>query len=187
MLQFGSVQWWWVPGTLRCVFDRQQLQRPEFILFRCSQYRLCPASERLTEECFQKRPLKFSGAKSWLRWSNGQQVEIDALRVTEGTTPPGSEWSRNPIPTCWGSGAEVTPCRPAFQPPAGCNKTCWGYQVNGTYSKDSPTVEMPAIVDRLLLPQDLPAGSYVVGWRWDCEQVSSLAALSHLPESAPPP
>ena len=97
---------------------------------------------------------------------NGQQVEIDALRVTEGTTPSGSEWSRNPIPTCWGSGAEVTPCRPAFQPPAGCNETCWGYQVNGTYSKGSPTVEMPAIVDRVLIPKDLPAGNYVVGWRW---------------------
>ena len=26
-----------------------------------------------------------------------------------------------------------------------------------------------AIVDQVLVPEDLPAGEYVVGFRWDCE------------------
>eukprot|EP01052_Picozoa_sp_SAG31_P049320 SAG31_NODE_10743_length_1103_cov_1.797809_2_plen_197_part_00 len=154
-------------------------------LFRCSQYRLCPANEALTEDCFQKTPLKFAGSRSWLRWKNGQQVEIDALRVTEGTTPSGSEWSRNPIPTCAGGGNEPCDKGPAFSPPTGCNETCWGYQTNGTYSKGSRTVEMPAIVDKVLIPKNLPSGHYVVGWRWDCEQVSSLQSLPGTQQRGP--
>lgn len=125
-------------------------------------YRLCPAGEALTETCFQKMPLQFAGNRSWLRWKNGHQVEIDALRVTEGTTPSGSQWSRNPIPTCRGTGGEPCTQGPAFTPPAGCNETCWGYQVNGTYSGGSHVVEMPAIVDKVLIPKDLPSGKYVV-------------------------
>jgi hypothetical protein len=138
------------------------------------QYRLCPANEALTEECFQKTPLKFSGAKSWLRWNNGHQVEIDALRVTNGTTPSGSEWTRNPIPTCAGDGNEPCTLGPAFPPPTGCNETCWGYQPNGSYAHGSNTVEMPAIVDKVLIPPGLPSGNYVVGWRWDCEQTVQI-------------
>jgi len=30
------------------------------------QYRLCPASEDPTEECFQKTPLEFVGEVSWM-------------------------------------------------------------------------------------------------------------------------
>ena len=55
------------------------------------QYRLCPASEKITEECFQKNPLRFDTSK---------QVFIDDLlstchcfcifRLFNGTTGP--EW-----------------------------------------------------------------------------------------------
>ena len=57
-------------------------------------YRLCPASEPLTEACFQKTPLAFASASQWLRWNNGTVTEFPAVRVNEGTTPEGSEWSR---------------------------------------------------------------------------------------------
>ena len=56
------------------------------------QYRLCPASEPLTEECFQKHPLPFEG-KSSLRWGgkeNGKQLWFDGTFVSEGTIPVGS-------------------------------------------------------------------------------------------------
>ena len=33
---------------------------------------------------------------------------------------------------------------------------------------------MPAIVDELDLPADLPPGDYVLGWRWDCEQTPQV-------------
>ena len=35
---------------------------------------------------------------------------------------------------------------------------------------------MPAIVDTVRLPADLPAGDYVVGWRWDCEMTAQVWA-----------
>ena len=34
-----------------------------------------------------------------------------------------------------------------------------------------PTLE---IVDRVLIPADLPAGEYVLGWRWDCEESNQI-------------
>merc|ERR1719393_1122187 len=49
------------------------------------QYRLCPASEPLTEECFQRHPLEFDRTKQVLKW------------------PKGSTWARNPIPRIWDS------------------------------------------------------------------------------------
>jgi hypothetical protein len=141
------------------------------------QYRMCPAGEDLNEECFQKTPLSYASNKSLLRWSDGHEVEIDALRVTEGTTPAGSVWTRNPIPTCAGGGGEAA-CvdGPAFEPPKGCNSSCWGYQKNSTYYpniQDNVT-EIPAIVDRVIIPKDLSAGHYVVSWRWDCEQTPQI-------------
>jgi len=34
-----------------------------------------------------------------------------------------------------------------------------------------PTLE---IVDRVLIPAGLPAGEYVLGWRWDCEESNQI-------------
>jgi len=34
-----------------------------------------------------------------------------------------------------------------------------------------PTLE---IVDMVLIPPDLPAGDYVLGWRWDCEESNQI-------------
>ena len=149
------------------------------------QYRLCSASENLTEQCFQKTPLAFSGNQSWLRWRDGHQVEIDAFRVTEGTTPPGSTWTRNPIPTCSGYGAESDCVNgPAFPPPEGCNSSCWGYQKNSTYYPgiDDNTTEIPSIVDTVIVPKDLSPGHYV--GTWDCrmcvyEDFKNVHDLTH--------
>lgn len=71
------------------------------------QYRLCPANEPLTEECFQRHPLEFDRTKQVLKWNNGTLeypmgskaifVDGDAVR------PKGSTWARNPIPRIWDS------------------------------------------------------------------------------------
>ena len=37
-------------------------------------------------------------------------------------------------------------------------------------------MEMPAIVDKVHVPKDLPPGDYVVQWRWDCEQTPQIWA-----------
>ena len=61
------------------------------------QYRLCPADQDLTEECFFKIPLDFVGKQSF-KWTDGTQIHFDGKYVSKGTLPEGSMWSMNPIP-----------------------------------------------------------------------------------------
>ena len=61
------------------------------------QYRICPKSENLTEDCFQKTPLQFVGLQSFV-WGDGTQVFFEGTYVSEGTVPEGSTWAMNPIP-----------------------------------------------------------------------------------------
>lgn len=52
----------------------------------------------LTEDCFQKTTLDFVGDKQWVMYSRSQErVELNAMRTNEGTSPPGSQWTRNPF------------------------------------------------------------------------------------------
>ena len=147
-------------------------------------YRICPASEPLTEECFEKTVLPFASNTSVLRWRNGTEVTIAAMRTSVGTSPAGAVWTRNPIPPCHdeSAGFKGKGCaRPAFEPPPGCDDTCWGYQpcYAGEFPTGCPnpaikTIEIPRIVDRVRLPRELSAGRYVVGFRWDCEHTAQI-------------
>jgi hypothetical protein len=102
---------------------------------------LCPANQPLTEECFDKTPLQFTENTSTLRYMflgpngtigpNRTEVTIPAHRVTEGVLPAGSMWSKNPVPAgSWGgaNGWQGNQEPPQFEPPAGCDDHCWGYQ-----------------------------------------------------------
>lgn len=91
------------------------------------QYRLCPKTSAQTEECFQRTPLEFVGDKQYIQYcmnSDGHVPEnttpqelppqkafskpcdrtnrtaIPAQRISTGTIPAGSTWTRNPIPAC---------------------------------------------------------------------------------------
>jgi len=72
-------------------------------------YRLCPKSANITEECFQRHVLRFANDKHLIRYGKlalmGQTVEtpdyeVPMVKLTQGTHPEGSEWARNPIPSC---------------------------------------------------------------------------------------
>ena len=69
--------------------------------------RLCPASEPLTEACFQRAPLEFDRRRQVLKWNNGslQYAMGDKAVFVDGdvTHPPGSTWARNPIPRIFDS------------------------------------------------------------------------------------
>jgi len=71
------------------------------------QYRLCPANEPLTEECFQRHPLDFDRSKQVLKWNNGtlEYAMGDKAVFVSGDVvkPQGSTWARNPIPRIWDS------------------------------------------------------------------------------------
>ena len=65
------------------------------------QYRLCSKKDQLTEDCFQRTPLKFHGDDQWVQYGDdGVKVVFKANRTSVGTWPPGSQWTKNPIPAC---------------------------------------------------------------------------------------
>ena len=104
------------------------------------QYRLCPASSPLTEECFAKTVVPFTGIKR-LSFDNGTQIPIkNASRflVSEGTNPPGSTWSMVPLPPRWlGDGGNKTCCDPKHN----CNPMKPGEE--GTPCGDGPDANFP--------------------------------------------
>jgi len=71
--------------------------------------------EGVTEECFQRTPLRFStdaangGAFSRIVNASAPHeppTYVKRVTVSEGTVPAGSEWARNPIPSCsWCEGS----------------------------------------------------------------------------------
>jgi len=67
-------------------------------------YRLCKKSNNLTEECFQNGHLQFAINTSWIQWGEDfhNRSAFPATRVSEGTHPAGSQWTKNPIAPCWG-------------------------------------------------------------------------------------
>jgi len=67
------------------------------------QYRLCPKSKAMSEDCFQANVLEFADSTTWLRYedsSDKADVALSAVDVSEGTLPRGSTWRRVPIPAC---------------------------------------------------------------------------------------
>jgi len=126
-------------------------------------YRLCKVGEELTERCFEKTPLEFVGYQT-LRWGGvaGTEQDFIGTYVDEGTWPPGSKWARNPIPR---NDYQFTGA--GFAPPCRDPKLCSG-MVDGDTA--NPRLE---IIDRVRVP-DVPAGAYVLGWRWDCEESNQI-------------
>merc|ERR1712032_656859 len=119
--------------------------------------------------------LAFVGQQS-LRYGGGpkhggSEFLYNATYVTEGTLPKGSAWAKNPIPLFRGQAGTPpgdAPGKPWY--PIRCNDTarCAG-MMDGT-----DAVTNLEIVDYLRIPSDLPAGEYVLGWRWDCEQSNQI-------------
>jgi len=155
------------------------------------QYRLCPASEPLTEACFQKYPLEFVQEKQAIVFSNGTQLPIHGTFTNEGTTPEGSTWSLNPIPATWlgprcvGDGCEPWeatlvdgPCVPCPGTPGSDCSRCDNnartkYQAPCTNAECQGNEGGAAVLDVLKVPS-LPAGKYVLGWRYDCEATAQV-------------
>ena len=109
--------------------------------------------------------------KQGLRWGGGRakggaELFFQGVYATEGTTPKGSMWAKNPIPRndiVTGLGYDV---------PAGCKELWpknWTAMCQGMGDGSSAIPDLE-IVDRVKIPKDLPPGEYVLGWRWDCEE-----------------
>ena len=142
------------------------------------QYRLCPASEPLTEECFFKTPLPFASTVQTLTWSDSslppfhkeEEVwKINGTYVSEGTLPAGSMWARNPLPYS----NDADPAKPPFTFYPLCNETITPMESDtGKCSGRDPYNTL--ITDELRVPADLTPGAYVLGIRWDCEKSAQI-------------
>ena len=169
-------------------------------LFAGYQYRLCPANETLTEECFQRMPLEFDRTAQVLVWNNGTMeypMKAQAIWVDTGVKPAGSTWARNPIPrinddnvglvdpaSCPGPNGRSGPGCIQFPPPCPfdhgmlpCNETADGElgRCDGTgMGPCSADWVVGTIQDKVTIPADLPPGDYVLGWRWDCEETAQI-------------
>jgi len=143
-------------------------------------YRLCPLGEDLTEECFKKIPLDFVGP-SVFRWGGrgGATHSFDAVTVSNGTSPEGSMWRKNPIPRAWrdvqgnwGKGSNQLQTGEGFQPYCkdnGIDKDGNAYSCTSEWGPYN--MEM---VDMVTIPANLKPGPYVVGFRWDCEESNQI-------------
>jgi len=149
-------------------------------------YRLCkrPANPMdVTEECFQKMPLKFVGDVSKVDYRGIRpNLEIPAISTTNGTFPAGSMWRKNPIPFCvWLTKGPSTHCPlgAQFKPP-----------VKGTPEGYGPFPDFD-IADQIQVPEGIE-GDYVLSWRWDTEefypgQVWTTCANVHISAGPAPP
>jgi len=168
------------------------------------QYRLCPADEELTEACFQRHPIDFDRSAQALLFPNGTRLPIAGTFVADGTLPVGSTWALNPIPprclggseattggACrWGqaypnclpcpgtAGSDCTTCdntpAPSFPPP--CDEGSVPGLCSGNMGASMGGVAQGpvAVLDKLVLPKALAPGSYVLGWRLDCEATAQV-------------
>lgn len=160
-------------------------------------YRLCPASEPLTEECFQAHPLEWASKTHTVVFKTGETRVINATVVEEGG---GKGWMVNPLPyrtsmacdyraqpgeckwKCPGCGAEhgdaakdACPCDcskkyPDLGLPAGGGGDDPYWLPNPVPGVDTHDY---VIEDTVKVP-NVPPGDYVVGWRWDCETTSQI-------------
>lgn len=127
-------------------------------------FRLCPvatgardADGRLEESCFAKHYLNFSAAHpntSILDTTGATITTFPAIRVTRGTSPAGSQWTRNPVPLEVGMSAPIPP--PLTDILVG----------RGPFPF--------TIQDVVDVPASLPLGHYVLSWRWDAEQTKQV-------------
>ena len=154
------------------------------------QYRLCPTSKAMSEDCFEANVLEFASDTNWIRYEDGSgkaDVAVPAIDVSEGTLPKGSTWRRVPVPACncdagfvCGSGGtqfkqydskspsgQNTECSSGvqFEPPG---QGIYGYWVNN--HKDY--LSQISIVDRLKVPK--VSGDFILQWRLDCEQTPQI-------------
>ena len=165
-------------------------------------YRLCPASEPLTEDCFQRMPLEFVRTEQALLFPNGTRLPVRGIFVQDGTAPAGSTWALNPIPPrCLGGGDSGNPCyrgqvypnckpcpetagsdcttcdnapEPSFPPRCDEGNATGLCSGNMGVGMGGAATGPVAVVDTIRVPASLAAGKYVLGWRLDCEATAQV-------------
>ena len=140
-------------------------------------YRLCKLPKdgvaHLTERCFQQTPLDFVGNVQWAQYGLDRETRIEfvANRTRKGTYPPGSQWTKNPIPACYPYGGFNSKVCDELQFP----EPAPGLSGFGVLIKDPKNALFKFnIIDKVQIPFELEPGEYVLSFRWDCEQTPQI-------------
>ena len=147
----------------------------------------------VTFACVVSGEQEFVGNSS-LRWGGegGERVYFNTTeRGWETRGVEGAVWRKNPLspgPWSWQSYGQSTP--PVCQEPAACAVRklrnpggvspcrCSGSGVcslAGHHESNCADMPQMEVVDVVRIPDNLPAGDYVLGWRWDCEQSTQVS------------
>lgn len=147
-------------------------------------YRLCKNEPgTVNEACFQRTPLKFAGDRRWLHHINGTRIEIPTVKLSTGTYPEGSEWARLPFPECRAKPCTDTPqnCQKNHGMADVCDDLAFPEpipNVHGFGHSNDTSVSCGfhdySVVDKVVIPEDLPEGDYLLSWRWDCEETTQI-------------
>ena len=135
-------------------------------------------------------PTVRAGPPQSLVWINGTRLPIDGLFVDVGTHPPGSTWARSLIPrintdnrglqadaaaACPGPDGKSGPGCTQFTPPCATDRGPEPWSTDLSYQGAcSGDWTAGLIADRVAVPEGLPAGDYVLGWRYDCEETAQV-------------
>lgn len=98
-------------------------------------YRLCKKTETVSEECFQRNPLKFAGNTSFIIQPDGSTFEFPMTKVMIGVGNAVTEWARDPVPGCKMCESALEKCGAPLNPvpsdqPGGGWTDPWETQVN---------------------------------------------------------
>merc|ERR1712167_217196 len=133
-------------------------------------------------------PLDFVG-NSILRWGGDKTTQEEfnttalGWETNVGTTPKGSMWRKNPIPSVlWER--EGPSFEPVCEESLACIKyAAWqgrGAEIQGVcrcsgHSNGGPLLPNLEVVDVLKIPEGLAPGKCVLQFRWDCEETDQVS------------
>ena len=136
------------------------------------QYRLCPLEQMpCTEAQFQQLPMDFA-ADSKMLMSNGTMLDLASTFVTDGTLPVGGTWQMLPIPMTRGVTPEGKWSKPSLQFPAPCYDPTPPESLGQGICTGEWMTNI-TMYDYLAVPK-VPAGEYVMSFRWDCESSAQV-------------
>eukprot|EP00040_Diaphanoeca_grandis_P018102 m.95149 g.95149 ORF g.95149 m.95149 type:complete len:334 (-) comp26789_c2_seq1:48-1049(-) len=136
--------------------------------------------------------LRYADAQQWGEINKLPEVKIPRVTVDVGTFPPSSQWARNPIPSCDLCNQADCMSKPVWIEQQHCSQGCAGLNmsvcppytthfpepapgISGYYmyhpgQGNGLTGFTYNLVDEVHVPTTLKPGSYLLSWRWDCEQ-----------------
>jgi len=131
-------------------------------------YRLCPKGSKLDEECFQSNTLTFASTNSTIHFNDNSQPDKKVITRTY-VAPDGVEWRTNPVPAC--SYGDAIHGAPTPNCPYGTMFETGDFDefTQGFLVGDKNHF---SIMDEVNVPTK--PGSYVLGWRWDCESADQV-------------